>query len=50
MTTIAFTDGAQIDSLAVGESFRFKVTRKVADAGDDMAGDAEILRCEIKET
>ena len=50
VTTIAFTDGAQIDSLAVGESFRFKVTRKVADAGDDMAGDAEILRCEIKET
>ena len=49
-TPIAFTDGAQMDSLAVGEPFRFKLTRKVADAGDTMVGDAEVMAVEIKET
>jgi hypothetical protein len=48
-TAIAFTS-AQIDSLAVGEAFRFKATRD-ADAGaDTMVGDAELLRVEIRET
>lgn len=50
VTAIAFTDGAQIDSLAVGESFRFKLTRKAADGSDTMAGDAELVAVEVKET
>jgi len=49
-TSIPFTNGAQIDSLAVGESFRLKVTRDAADAGDTMTGDAELLRVELRET
>ena len=46
---ITFTDGAQMDSVAVGESFRMSVMRNI-DPSDDMAGDAEIHRIEIKET
>lgn len=49
-TTITFTDGAQMDSLAAGESFRLRITRD-ADHGDDtMSGDAELLRCVFRET
>ena len=50
VTSIAFTDGAQIDSLAIGESFRFRVRRVAADVGDTMLGDAELLRIEARET
>lgn len=50
VTTIAFTNGAQIDSLAVGESFRLKVSRKAADAADTMAGSAELIRVELRES
>lgn len=49
-TAITFTDGAQMDSVAVGEAFRLKVTRDANDAGDTMTGDAELHRVEIKET
>ena len=49
-TSVAFTSGAQMDSLAAGESFRLKVTREASNAGDTMAGDAELLRVELKET
>src|SRR3990167_1761081 len=49
-TAIAHTDGAQIDSIAVGEVFRMYVTREVADADDSMGGDAELRAIEIKET
>ncbi len=45
---IVFTDGAQMDSVAVGEGFRFKLTRDAA--SDTAAGDAELLFVEIKET
>lgn len=50
--TIAFTDGAQMDSVAVGESFRFKVRRDADDtsATDDAAGDSEIVKVELRET
>ena len=48
IVSIAFTDGAQMDSIAVGESFRLKITR---DATSDTAtGDAELVAVEIKET
>jgi hypothetical protein len=49
-STITFTDGAQIDSLAAGEAFRLKVTRDANAGGDTMAGDAELLMVELKET
>lgn len=49
-TTITFTSGAQMDSLAVGEAFRLKITRDADHASDTMAGDAELLAVEIKET
>lgn len=49
-TTIAHTNGAQIDSLAVGEAFRLKVRRDANHASDTMAGDAQLLAVELKET
>lgn len=48
IVAITFTNGADMDSVAVGETFRLKVTR---DATNDSAtGDAELLAIEIKET
>lgn len=47
---ITFTDGAQIDSIAVGESFRLKITRDADNGSDTMTGDAELVAVEIKET
>lgn len=49
-TNITFTDGADMDSLAAGESFRIKVTRDADNASDTMSGDAELLRVVVKET
>jgi len=46
---ITFTNGAQMDSIAVGEGFRFKVKR-IAVAGTDATGDLELRFIEIKET
>ena len=45
----AHTDGAQMDNIAVGESFRLKIKR-IAVTGDDAAGDLELCGVEIKET
>ena len=49
---IAFTDGAQIDSLAVGEPLRFKLRRDADDtsATDSATGDLELLGIELQET
>lgn len=49
-TSITFTDGADMDSLAAGESFRLKVTRDANNGSDNLSGDAELLRVIIKET
>ena len=49
-TAIAHTNGAQIDSIAVGELFRVYITREVADADDSMGGDAEVYGLEVRET
>ena len=46
---ITFTDGADMDSIAVGEYFRMEVTRDAA-SGTASPGDAELLFAEIKET
>lgn len=43
-----FTDGADMDSVAVGEGFRLRVRRNVA--SDTVSGDAELLAVEIQET
>lgn len=48
IVSIAFTDGAEIDSIAVGECFRIKITRDAV--SDDATGDAELVSIEIKET
>ena len=50
VTTIGFTDGAQMDSVAAGESFRLKITRDHDHADDDMTGDAELIAVEMRET
>ena len=50
---ITFTDGAQIDSLAAGESYRFKLRRDAdnTSATDSLtATDLEVIRVIIKET
>jgi hypothetical protein len=51
-TDITFTNGAQIDSLAAGESFRLRVTRDAngTTGTDDMVGDAQLLRVILLET
>lgn len=48
--TITFTDGADMDSLAVGESFVLRVGRDAANGSDNMAGDAYLIGVEIRET
>lgn len=48
IVNVTFTNGADMDSVAVGEGFRLKVTRDAV--SDDAAGDAELLFVEIKET
>lgn len=44
----AVTNGANMDSIAVGDAFRLRVRRDVAN--DTATGDAELLAVEIKET
>lgn len=48
VVSIAFTDGAQMDSVAAGEAFRLACTRDAV--SDTAAGDAELLRVEIRES
>ena len=48
IVNVTFTDGADMDSIAVGEKFRIKVTRDAA--SDTATGDAELAAIEIKET
>lgn len=48
IVSITFTNGPQMDSLAVGESGRVKLTRDAV--SDTAAGDAELVAAELKET
>lgn len=48
IVSIAFTAGAQMDSIAVGEGFRMKVIRDAA--ADTASGNLELRFIEIKET
>jgi hypothetical protein len=45
---VAFTDGADMDSVAAGEGYRLKVTRDAV--SDTAAGDLELLFVEMRET
>lgn len=48
ITNVAISDGANIDSIAVGELFRVRVRRDVAN--DSSTGDANFHALELKET
>jgi hypothetical protein len=48
IVNVTFTDGADMDSVAVGEGYRLKVTRDAA--SDTGTGDGELRFVEIKET
>jgi len=52
LVTITFTNGSQMDSLAVGEMFRLKVRRDAdgTSGTDDITTDAELVGVELKET
>lgn len=47
-TSLTFTT-SQIDSLAAGDSFRFKLRRLPSNAADTTTGDLELLRVELRE-
>ena len=51
-TTISFTNGAEIDSLAINERFRLMIRRDAngTTGTDDMAGDAQIGGVQMTET
>lgn len=49
-TTIAMSAGANMDSLAAGETFRLSVSRDATNGSDTMVGDAQLLSVEIRET
>lgn len=48
IASVAVSNGANMDSIAVGEAFRLRIRRDVAN--DNAAGDAELLAVEMKET
>ena len=48
--TIAHTNGAEIDSIAVGEKFRLKVRRVGTSGSDTATGDLELVAVELRET
>lgn len=50
IASIAHTDGAEIDSIAVGELFRLKITRDANAGGDTADDDVQLLQVELKET
>jgi hypothetical protein len=48
-STITFTSGAQMDSLAINERFRLLVTRDANAGGDTMAGDMRLIHLYLRE-
>jgi hypothetical protein len=50
MASIAFTDGAEMDSVAAGNTFRLQITRDANNAADTATGDAELVAVHVKET
>lgn len=50
VVSIAHTNGAQLDSLAVGDAFRLRVDRVAASGSDTMVGNAQLIAVELRET
>jgi hypothetical protein len=50
VTTIAFTNGAQMDSVVAGDVFRFQLNRDANNGSDDMANDGQLLAVVLAET
>ena len=50
IASVAFTNGADMDSVATGEKFRMKITRDANNGSDDFDNDAELHMVEIRET
>lgn len=48
ISSVAVTNGANMDSVVAGDMFRLRVTRDVAN--DTLAGDAELYAVEIRES
>lgn len=48
--TIAFTSGAQMDSLAANERFRLLITRDANNGSDTLVGDARLVHVALRET
>jgi len=48
--TIAFTDGADMDSVAAGEMFILRVKRDADNGSDNLTGDAYLAAIEVRET
>lgn len=48
IVSIAFSNGADMDSVIAGDGFRLKITRDAS--SDDASGDAELRWVEIRET
>ena len=48
VSSVAVTKGANMDSVVAGDVFRLRITRDVAT--DTLAGDAELIAVEIRET
>jgi len=46
--TVTFTDGADMDSVAAGETFRIRVSRN-PDGTDDTTGDAQIISVTVRD-
>jgi len=49
-TDLTHTDGADMDSVAAGDAFHYRVRRNATHANDTMSGDAELVAIHIKET
>ena len=50
VSTITFSSGANMDSLAAGGAFRLRITRDANNGSDTLVGDAEVLYLELLET
>lgn len=50
VTSVTFSSGANMDSLAVGEAFRLRLQRVAANGSDTMTGDAQLIALCLKET
>lgn len=47
---ITFTDGADMDNVDAGDPFILRLTRNADNGSDTMAGDAQVVSIEIRET